>query len=141
MSFDKNRYYDYQNGIAIYVIKYKNMEFTGMANCHPDDLDMESERVGLTIAEQRAEIKLACFIRDFEIKPQLKALSHLQNNIKMSKNYNPKSYETKMLHSQLQAIKKELDAINNEIVDGKKFLKDYINGKEKLYQKLRVKKQ
>ena len=43
-----NSTYGYNNGIAVYKIKYKRKIFSGTAHCHPDDLDMESERVGLT---------------------------------------------------------------------------------------------
>lgn len=128
-------------GHACCIIRYKGLEFVGEATCHPDDMDMESERVGMSIAETRAIIKTMCFIRDFEIKPQLKVLNHLYGNMKTSKNYNANSYEAKMLRSQIRAIEKELAVANNEIADERKFLKDYIDGKEKLYQRLRAKNQ
>jgi len=38
-------------------------------------------------------------------------------------------------------IEKELAAINNDIADEQKFIKDYIEGKDKLYKRLRAKSQ
>lgn len=133
--------YDYNDGFAIYTIKYNNHVFTGRAVCHPEDRDFESARVGLTIAEARANIEVLRYIRECELKPQLKILNHLYANIKTSKYYNPTSYETKMLRSQIRALKKELTILNNEIADEQKFIKDYISGKDKLYKRLRDKNQ
>lgn len=139
MSFKSS--YNYINGSAIYVIKYNNQEFEGKAVCHPEDRDFESARVGLTIAEARANIKVLRYIRECELKPQLKVLNHLLSNMKTSKYYNPISYEATMLRSQIRAIEKELAAINNEIADEQKFIKDYVSGKDKLYKRLRAKSQ
>lgn len=138
---NSNITYDYNYGLATYIINYKGQQFIGQASCHPEDMDMESDRVGLTIAEARATIKLHRFIRDFEIKPQLKILRHLYSNIKNNKRYNPKNRETKMMYNQIRALEKELVVINNDIADEKKFLKDYIDGKDKLYKRLRAKHQ
>jgi hypothetical protein len=131
----------YADGNAMCTINYKGLTFMGTATCHADDRDFMSERVGMSIAECRANIKLLRFIRDHEIKPQLKILNHLLNNMKNSKHYNPISYEAKMLRSQIRAIEKELVAINNSIADEQKFLKDYIDGKDKLFKRLRAKNQ
>ena len=131
----------YEDGNATCTIDYRGLSFVGTATCHADDRDFMNERVGMSIAECRANIKLLRFIRDYEIKPQLKILNHLLNNMKNSKHYNPISYEAKMLRSQIRAIEKELVTINNSIADEQKFLKDYIDGKDKLYQRLRAKNQ
>ena len=133
----KNMEFKYENNVAKCIIHYQNQKFIGEAICHPDDLDFASERTGMTIAEIRALIKVKTFIRDFEIKPQLKILKHFNANIRNSKNYNPTSYEAKMLYSQIKAIQRELDEIKKEISEDKQFLKEYINGKDKVYKKLR----
>lgn len=135
----KDLEYTYNDGVATCVIFYKGHSFIGEARCHPDDEDMESERVGLTIAETRASIKVMKFIRDFEIKSQLNVLNHLNKNVQNSKYYNKNSYEARMIRRQLHAIEKELTMLNNELTDEKLFLKEYINGKDKLYKKLRAK--
>lgn len=126
-------------GHACCIIKYQGMEFVGEATCHPEDKDFESERIGLTIAEARANIKVLQFIRKFEIKPQLKILNHLYTNMKTSTHFTPDSYEAKMLRSQINALKKELEMIENDIKYEKKFVKDYIDGKNKMHQRLRAK--
>ena len=137
----ENIEYGYVNGSAVYIITYNGYRFVGEATCHPDDMDFESERVGLTIAETRANIKALRHIRDCEVKPQLKILNHLLSNMRASKSYNPISYEATRLRSQIRAIEKELAAINNDIADEQKFIKDYIDGKDKMYKKLRAKSQ
>ena len=133
--------YDKETGISQCLIKYNEIYCDGEAHCHPDDMDFESERVGLTIAEARANIKVLRFMRDYEIKPQLKILTHLYSNMKTSTHFNPISYEAGMLRSQIRVIEKELATINNAIADEQKFIKDYINGKDKMYKRLRAKSQ
>ena len=91
--------YGYINGSAVCIIIYNGYRFVGEATCHPDDLDFESERVGLTIAEARANLKVLRHMRDCEIKPQLKILNHLFSNIQSSTHFNNYSYETKMIRS------------------------------------------
>lgn len=133
--------YGYNNGIAVYKIKYKRKIFSGTAHCHPDDRDMESERVGLTVAESRANIKVLTYIKENELEPQLKILNHVYANMKSSKYFNPKSYETKSLRRQIHILQNELNVINKNLVEEKKFLKDYVKGKEKIYKKIRAKRQ
>lgn len=141
LSFAKEPNYGYVNGSAVYIIEYNGYRFVGEATCHPDDLDFESERVGLTIAEARANIKVLRHMRDCEVKPQLKILKHLYDNMRSSTHYNHYSYEAKMLRSQIRAIENELATVNNGIADERKFIKDYIDGKEKMYKRLRAKSQ
>ena len=133
--------YDKQYGWARCLMYYDGMTFEGGAKCHPDDMDFESERVGLTLAESRANIKVLRHIRDCEIKPQLKILKQLYDNMRSSTHHNAYSYEAKMMRSQIRVIEKELAAINNDIADEQKFIKDYIEGKDKLYKRLRAKSQ
>ena len=45
-----------------------------------------------------------------------------------------------MLRSQIRAVEKELTAIKQDIADEKKYLKEYIDQKEKMYQRLRARK-
>lgn len=141
MSYKYESKYTYDHGNSLFVIYYNGNSFDGTAICHDEDKDFESERVGLTIAEARANIKVLRHMRDCEVKPQLKILNHLLSNMKTSKYYNPNSYEAKMLRSQIHAIEKELATISNAIADEQKFIKDYIEGKDKLYKRLRAKSQ
>lgn len=120
-------------------IEYNGMTFTGLAHCHPDDLDYASERTGCYIAETRAIIKVLTFQRDYEIKPVLTALKHLYSNMRTSKHYNPKSYEAKMLRSQIRVYENDLVAVSNDLASERKNLKDYLAGKDKIFAKLRAK--
>lgn len=139
MKKQNSDHYFNENGLSVFNIYYKDKKFTGQAQCAKEDEDMKSERTGLTIAEAKAAIKLLIFIRDYEIKPQLNILNHLYGNMTTSKYFNSNSYEARMIRSQIRAIEKELATINNDLADERKFLKDYIEGKEKMYQKLRAK--
>lgn len=135
----KDIYFEYKDKKSICTIKYKGLEFIGEAFCHPEDKDFESQRVGLCIAEARATIKAMRFQRDFELMPQLKILTHLYHNIFSGKDFNPHLRENKMIRSQIKAIENELNIINNEIAEEKKYLKEYINSKDAFYKRLRAK--
>lgn len=137
MKYQSN--YTYQDGVSRFYIVYNKNTFVGQSQCHPEDMDFESERVGLTIAEARANIALMRHIRDNEIKPQLKILKHLYDTTSFSTKHNPKSHETKMLRRMIKDLENELATTNNAIADERKFVKDYIDGKEKLYQRIRDK--
>ena len=52
-----NYKYDSHNKTSICEMIYDNKTFIGTAQCHPDDEDVASERVGAIIAESRAAIK------------------------------------------------------------------------------------
>ena len=133
--------YAYEDGRAYFLIYYKEFIFTGKAKCHPEDLDMESERTGLTIAEARAIIKMKKFIKRHEIQPILGAYKHLLKNLQSSSKHDPKAYESCMLRSQLSHWEDRLAEISADIADEEKYLKEYINQKDKLYNKLRARNQ
>ena len=130
--------FEYSNNTAICTIKYKGYEFIGKAFCHPDDMDYESERTGLCIAEARANIKVMKFKRNCEIKPAVGAMKHLVSNIKMSNKCNEKSNELRLIYSNLNRLEKQLDTINNDIAEEEQYLKEYIQKKDEFYKKLRA---
>lgn len=133
--------FDEKLGYARCLMIYNGQAFEGGAKCHPDDMDMISERTGCCIAEARAYIKALRFKRDHEIQPKLDVLRHLYNNMQTSKYFNSKSYEAKMLRSQIGAIEKELAVVNQDLAEEKKYLKEYIDKKDKFYQRLRARNQ
>lgn len=133
--------YDNETGVASCTIKYKNLLFTGIARCHPDDNDFMSEHTGCFMAEARANIKVLKFRRDTEVIPALRAFEHLQANMDTSTKYSPKSYEAKMIHRQIKALKRQVEEFNEAIADEEAYLKKYINDKDKLYQRIRAKNQ
>ena len=133
--------WDEDTGVAIYTIFYDDETFTGHAICHTDDKDMQSERVGTAIAQSRAMIKLYQFIRDHEIKPQLKALKQLYYSMNRSKEFNPKSYENYMLYRQVRLLENDLVAVKEMLAITRRELKDYIEAKDKMYKLIRAKRE
>lgn len=104
-------------------------------------MDMMSEKVGCEIACSRALIDSLIYERDCVIKPSLKALRQLYYSMKHSKNFNPKSYEAKMLWSQIRNWEIDLTMVCNMIATERKMLNDYIHTKEALYQNIRKQRQ
>ena len=56
--------FDEKLGYARCLMICNGQAFEGGAKCHPDDMDMISERTGCCIAEARAYIKALRFKRD-----------------------------------------------------------------------------
>lgn len=139
----KNVVYEWQpeEGLAICKVYYNNIEFKGTASCHPDDIDMCSKMTGQTIAELRAEIKKLQHIRDNELRPQLKVLNQLYYAMNRSKEYNKKSYESKMLYRAIKNISNELDMIKEMLDNDRKFLKEYIDLKDMYYKNIRSRRE
>jgi len=109
----------------------------GTAMCHEDDVDMMSWRTGEEIAFKRAKMDALRIHRDCDLKPQLAALKQLYYSMKHSSKFNPNSYENRMLQRQIRAIEFELTTIKEMLVYEHQNLRDYIKGKDKLYQKIR----
>lgn len=130
-----------ENGTAFCTIYYNKYSFMGEAQCHPDDQDMMSKLTGQTIAEMRATIKYLRFVRDCELRPQLKSLLQFYYSINHSKYFDPKSYEAKMLYRQINILKEDITNIKIEIANVKRALKEYIEQKEKDHKKIREYKQ
>lgn len=128
-------------GTAACTLFYKDYEFTGVANCHPDDQDMMSRLTGQIIAEYRATIKYLTFIKDFELRPQLQSLNHVFHCMKNSKYFDKKSYEARMLFRHINLLQKDIDTINEEIAITKQNLKEYIERKNKDHELIRKKRQ
>lgn len=131
-------FWNSEQGMAFCTIYYNQYTFTGEAQCHPDDKDMMSKLTGQTIAEFRATIKYLRFVRDCELRPQLKSLKQLYYSMKHSKHYNKKSYEAKMLYRQIRFLEEDIDVVNIELDNLKQSLKEYIVLKEKDHQQIRA---
>lgn len=131
-------HYDKETGCSTCVIETKYGKFSGTACCHPDDMDMASEKVGCEIAYSRAAIDSLKYERDNVIKPSLKALKQLYYSMNRSKKFNPKSYEYKMLKRQIECWEFDLAVIGDMIDTERIWIRDYINTKEALYQNIRA---
>ena len=66
--------WDAETGTAACILSDGKKIFTGLAQCHPDDIDMASEKTGCEIAFKRAKINALREYRD-ELKASLKALN------------------------------------------------------------------
>jgi hypothetical protein len=124
-------------GFSKCIIKDKELEFIGTAQCHPDDMDMNSHFTGMTIAEMRAELAAFRHIRDNEIIPELRALKELHGTMKHSKRFNPKSYENVMLQRAIRRKEFELKEIRTIIAEQVAAIHSFIFEKEKCYQGMR----
>ena len=141
MKTKKDFEFDLDSGVTRCFTTRGDKLYLGAAICHDDDRDMISEYTGCEIAETRANIEMLKDIRDSEIIPALKAIKHLQSCIETSKYFNKKSYESRMIRRQVCKLENDLERINNSIKSEKEFLKDYIAKKEKIYQRLRAKRE
>lgn len=128
----------YENEKTICNIEYNGKIFSGIAICHPNDLDMQSRYTGAYIAETRATITLAKHIKDNEIKPAINAMKKLLNSMEQSNKYERNSIER--VRKELKSYQKDLTFFNKVIKINKQDLYLYIKGKEELYQKIRKSK-
>lgn len=132
--------WDEEKGIATYIINYKGMEFGESAFCHPDDQDMKSKLIGLHIAEARASLLYLRYRRDNELRPQLESLKQLYYSMSHSAQFNPKSYEAKMLFKQINRITKELKTTKKAISYIKEGLFQYMREKDEYHEYVRRKR-
>jgi hypothetical protein len=126
-----------ENGTAFCTIFYKNYTFTGEAQCHPDDRDMMSKLTGQSIAEARAALKYLRFIRDCELRPQLKSLYQLYYSMKHSNKFTPRGYEAKMLYKQIRLIENNLNIVKMDIKELYQKLTNYIEQKDLDHQMIK----
>lgn len=110
--------------------------FIGEAWCADEDKDFESMIMGSTIAEMRAQIEAAKTYRD-DLKIKLSALNQLYYSMKHSKQFNPKSYENKMLHRQIKLLENDLSIAKHQLAVLKLDLFEYINDKDQLHKKIK----
>ena len=119
-------------------INHNGITFYGEASCHPDDLDMQSERTGYFIAETRANIKLLQYKRDYEFLPLLKSYKHLYDCMSHCPQFNKTSYEAFCVRRHIQHLERDIAEIKAAITEEKEYLKNYIEEKEHVYQRIRL---
>lgn len=124
-------------GKAICKIYWEHQVFTGIAQCHPDDEDMKSRLTGQFIAEARATLKYLSFVKNYDLRPQLKSLKQLYYSANRSSQYSKKDYLSKMLYRHIRDLENDIIAINERIVGLKQTLSEYLTNKEEYYQQIR----
>ena len=110
--------------------------YQGAAYCHEADRDMQSEKVGMAIANARAKIALYKTCRD-DSRIALAALNQLYYSMKHSKRFNPKSYENIMLQKQIRLHKQNYEDFRKAIDLERKEISLYVNIKDEMYKKVR----
>ena len=128
--------WDKDIGMASCILQNGNKTFVGIAQCHPDDMDMMSEKTGCEIAFTRARIKIFQARRD-EIKTRLSALNDFYHMINHSKYYVETAYENKMLKKYMDSLQADLELTKQLIEDERKHLTEYIDLKENFYKRIR----
>lgn len=127
-------------GTMVCSVEYHNKIYTGLAECHPNDEDMKSKKVGAYLAELRANRKFLQAQKN-EIKIKLAALNQLYYSMKHSTHFNPKSYEAKMLFRQIRGAEDDLDIVIKMIADNRIEEQRYINVKDEFYKQIRQNRQ
>ena len=129
--------WDEELGLAIVTIYENGMTFVGTAKCHEQDEDMKSQKVGTFIALNRAQVKHLTYIINKELKPQLKAIESMYNEMAQCKKFNPSSFEARRIRKKMHEIRADI----TELDEFKKFklqeTAEYIKLKEEFYQKTR----
>lgn len=131
-------YWDEVGGLATCLLTDGENSFMGVAVCDEEDQDMKSEKTGCQIALWRAEIKYYTHLRDNEIKPALKALKHVYSTMKQNSHFDRKSYENRLMWRHIRSLEIDLVTVNKMLATTKENLKEYLQEKEKFYEKVRT---
>lgn len=121
-------YYTGANGVNIVGLGY--------AFTDPRDEPFKSKLTGGTIAEYRADLDMYRQIRDYELKPSIITLKHLQTTMAQSPQYNPDSFEAKRLQRQINSFKRQLDNTNKIIANIQETIRNYIKNKDEMHQRI-----
>lgn len=137
MKFKYKYSYNENNGTSKCDIIYKHRCFTGRAFIHPEDRDVQSERTGAVLAQARATILVLKHIIQNELRPALEATKRIYNNMSTSKNFREDSFEAKRLRLEIRRLENELATTKEQLVGEEQGIKEYIEIKERLYQRIR----
>lgn len=133
----KKEYEFDEDGFAVVTIHVADNVFIGTAQCTPDDMEFCSEKTGLAIAETRAMINYLTWVRDIELGQQLKILEHLENGVNAKEKKDKNGY---MIYRATNRCRDEIKFINEEVAAMRKKLKEYIESKADLYDKVRARR-
>lgn len=131
--------WDKETGTACCILydKLRNKSFVGLAQCHPEDEDMMSEKTGCNLAFLRAQLKVLQDYKNNELIPGLNALNQLYYSIDRSKYFDKNHYEVKVLLNQIDLKKADIETTKEAINNIRKEIKTMIDEKEDFYQKIR----
>lgn len=132
-------HWDPETGTATCTVEFEGKVYKGVAKCHPDDRDFMSEKTGLDYAFSRARIAA---LKDYKhmLTAQLKAMKQFYYSINMSKKFNPKSYESKMLRRQLHLLENDLTTAKELLFAERLNLNNRIKAKDIFYKHTRIRR-
>jgi tetratricopeptide (TPR) repeat protein len=96
-------------------LEFEGQIFIGTAQAHPDDMDMASKLVGQDIAYRRAMIKYLSFVRDWQIKTELRALKQLYYLLKRFPEDSRLHYNTGLVLENLKKFDSAIIAYQNAL--------------------------
>ena len=133
----KKEYQFDEDGFASVTSRVADNDHIGTAQCAPEDMECCSEKTGLAIAETRAMINYLTWVRDIELGQQLKILEHLENGVNAKEKKDKNGY---MIYRAANRCRDEIKFINEEVAAMRKELKEYIENKADLYDKVRARR-
>ena len=128
--------WDPNTGTASCIIEYDGLTFCGIAKCHPNDEDMQSEKVGMYIAELRAKIKFMQYQKRID-RAKDDEIKNLLFSMDRSKHFDCNSYAVKRLYKHLKAAMLEVENDRKLIEDYRIEIKRYIDTKDIFYKYIR----
>ncbi len=133
----KYMYYETTGTSIVTLIDHYGRHYTGIACVADQDVDMQSEYTGYTIAENRAFIDFYKKWISCELKPQLRALKQLYYSMNRSKKYYDGHYEAYMLLRAIKRTKSDIAYCKDCIQNLKEYVDFYIKEKDHLYERIR----
>lgn len=126
--------YNKEKHEAICILNDGIQQYIGIAICDPTDLDMESEKTGLYIAEQRALIKVLEITRD-KLIAQIQEAKHVES-LFVTKNL--KTLEIDILfRRELSQLNLDLTTIRQSLQQTRNSLRNYLKTKDDFYTQVR----
>lgn len=125
-----------ETGLCICTINIRENQYIGMAQCHPDDMDMMSEKTGEEIAYNRAIVEM---LRDerSRLQTELAGLKSLYYSMNNSPKFNAHSYEAISLFKQMRLRQDDIGSINDLIRSTQHYVDQLIKEKDEFYKKIR----
>lgn len=113
--------------------------YMGKARCHPADYDFESKLVGEHYAYMRSLLAEMRAHRN-DLLAELRALNHVYDILLQNNNVSKQSIECYTLRRQIKLKERDLAEVRALIKDTNINLRETIQEKDKLYVKLREKR-
>lgn len=139
MSILKTVGYEFKDGNAKYIYRYKQHEFVGEATCHEDDKDFEARMVGLDLAESRAYLQFLRVRRE-ELLVRYETLKGFYQHLTNDNSFDIESSYAAKMRKEIQETYADLQDCRNGIKFLPRAMDSKIKNREDLYQKLRAKR-